>query len=176
MDCRQIEPLLALSVGQDLPDSTFERTVTLHLQQCPACRERRQALSMSRAVLQDAQRTVRSTGGLWPRVAIQLARLERRPPLARFNVWVPTAVAALACSLMVTVAAIEVTRKVNSQSTAFARPLESRSRNLFVDDPTFARSRGRLINQRDLAEWRQSQSESLQPASYQPVIPSQPEF
>lgn len=168
MDCRQIQPLLALSVGKDLPDATFERSVTLHLQQCPACRERRQALAMSRAVLQDAQRTARPTGGLWPRVTVELARLDRRPPLARFNVWVPTAVAALACSLLVAVAAIEVHRKVNPQSTVFVRPVQTKSRNLFVEDPTFASSRGRIINEEDAAFWRQTQGESLKPARFQP--------
>lgn len=168
MDCRQIQPLLALAVGQDLPDETFERSVTLHLQQCPSCRERRQALAMSRAVLQDAQRSARSTGGLWPRIAVQLARLERRPPLARFNVWVPTAVAALACSILVTVAAIEVHQKVSSGSAPLVRSVQPTPRNLFISDPAFSRSRGQMLSEEDVAQWRQSQGESLKPASYQP--------
>ncbi len=166
MDCRQIQPLLALSVGQDLPDVGLDRTVGLHLQQCPVCRERRQALAMSRAVLQDAQRTARSTGGLWPRVSAQLARLDRRAPLARFNVWVPTAVAALACGILMTIAAVEIHRKVNPNATVFVRPLEPRSRNLFESDPAFVRSQGRLINEEDIAQWQQTQGEPLQPASY----------
>jgi len=168
MDCRQIQPLLALSVGQDLPDSTFERSVTVHLQQCPACREHRQALAMSRAVLQDAQRMSRSTGGLWPRVAARLARLERRPPLAHFNVWVPTAVAALACSILVAVAVVEVHRKVNPHAAPLVRSLQPRERDLFVSDPLFTKSNGRLITEEDLAHWRRTQGDAMQPASYQP--------
>lgn len=168
MDCRQIQPLLALSVGQDLPDSTFERSVNLHLQQCPACRERRQALVMSRAVLQDAQRTAYPRGGLWPRVATQLARLDRRQPLARFNVWVPTAVAALACSLLVMVAAVEVQRKVSPGSAPLVRSLQPQSRDLFRTEPKFVKSNGRLITEEDVAHWRKTQGESLQPAVYQP--------
>ncbi len=168
MDCRQIQPLLALSVGQDLPDSTFERSVTLHLQQCPACRERRQALVMSRAVLQDAQRMARPTGGLWPRVAARLARLDRRPPLARFNVWVPTAVAALACSLLVTVAAVEVHRKVHPGAAPLVRSLPQKDRDLFVSEPSFVKSNGRLISEEDMAHWRTTQGEVPQPARYQP--------
>lgn len=168
MDCRQIQPLLALSVGQDLPDAGLERTVSLHLQQCPACRERRQALAMARAVLQDSQRTARSLGGVWPRVAAQLARFDRRAPLARFNVWVPTAVAALACGILVAIAAIEVHRKVNPNTTVLVRPFVPPSRNLFESDPTFVKSHGRLINEEDLAHWRKTQGETPQPASYQP--------
>ncbi len=168
MDCRQIQPLLALSVGQDLPDSTFELSVTVHLQQCPACRQRRQALVMSRAVLQDAQRTVQPSVGLWPKVAVRLARLDRRAPLARFNVWVPTAVAALACSILVTVAAVEVHRKVSPGAAPLVRSLEPKSRNLFHSDPTFVKSNGRLISDEDMAQWRKTQGESLQPAVYQP--------
>lgn len=163
-----MQPLLALSVGQDLPDSTLERSVTLHLQQCPACRERRQALVMSRAVLQDAQRMSRPAGGLWPRVAMQLARLDRRPPLARFNVWVPTAVAALACSILVTVAAVEVGRKVNPGAAPLVRSLQPKPRDLFKSEPSFVKSSGRLISEDDVAQWRKTQGESLQPASYQP--------
>lgn len=177
MDCRQMQPLLALMVGQDLPDSDLERSVTQHLQQCPACRERRQSLAMSRSVLLDAQRSVRVRGGLWPRIAARLPQYDRRRQLARFNVWVPTAVAALACTLLVAVAAVEVHRKVNPQSAAFVRGLEPRSRNLFDSDPTFAKSRGQLINANDVAHWSQTQGEAPQPAVYRVNPPrQQPDF
>lgn len=168
MDCRQMQPLLALMVGQDLPDSEMERAVTQHLQQCPSCRERRQSLAMSRSVLLDAQPLVRFRGGLWPRIAAKLPQYDRRRQLARFNVWVPTAVAALACTLLVAVAAVEIQRKVNPQVGGYVRGVQPPSRNLFVSDPTFAKSRGQLIDASDVEHWSQTQGESLQPAGYRP--------
>ena len=178
MDCQQIQPLLALAVGQDLPDGDCERTVTLHLQQCPNCREHRQALAMARSVLQDAQPTVRLGGGLWPRISAQLAECQNRRPLARFNVWVPTVVAAMACGILVAIAALEISKKVNPQTTVFIRSMQAPTRNLFDTDPTFSKSHGRLISEQDVAAWRQSQGELVQPARYQPDLryQYQPDF
>lgn len=176
MDCRQIQPLLALAVGQDLPDEGCEQTVLLHLQQCPACRERRQALAMARSVLQDAQPMARIGGGLWPRISAQLTDHRNHRPLARFNVWVPTVVAAMACSILVGIAALEISKRVNPQTTVFIRSIQSPSRNLFDTDPAFSQSHGRLISEQDVAAWRQSQGESVQPARYQLDYRSQPDF
>lgn len=178
MDCRQMQPLLALMVGQDLPDTGLEHAVTQHLQQCPACRERRQSLAMSRSVLLDAQPLVRYRGGLWPRIAARLPQYDRRRQLARFNVWVPTAVAALACSLLVAVAAVEIQRKVNPQAGGYVRGVQPPARNLFVSDPTFAKSHGKLIDANDVANWNQTQGETLQPARHRlnPPPRPQPEF
>ncbi len=176
MDCRQIQPLLALAIGQDLPDEDCERTVSLHLQQCPNCREHRQALAMARSVLQDAQPTVRVGGGLWPRIAAQLTDRRNRRPLARFNVWVPTVVAGMACSILVVIAALEISKKVNPQTTVLIRSMQSPTRNLFDTDPVFSKSHGRLISHEDVAAWRQSQGESVQPARYLPDPRYQPDF
>ena len=162
-----MEPLLALSVGQDLPDGEWERTVTQHMQQCPACRERRQALAMSRSVLQDAQPVARIRGGLWPRVAMRITSSNRRP-LAHFNVWVPTAVAALACTVLVTVAAVEIQKKVSPQTPIMVRSLSAPSRNLFVSDPAFSKSHGQLIDAEDIAAWQQTQGDTPRPVRYQP--------
>jgi hypothetical protein len=111
MECRQVEPLLALWVGNDL-ESGHDVALQQHLELCPQCRERSRQLVVAETALQEARLSPVAGESLWPRVRAKLREWERRPQFAKFNVWVPTAIAAVACSLMVMVASVEVQRKV----------------------------------------------------------------
>ncbi len=124
MDCRQSQSFLALMVGQDHADSAAECLVRQHVVGCPSCRKFHAELLASQAALADSRIQVGARRQLWPRVAERLAELECRPQFARFNVWVPTAVAAAACLLLVAVAAVEMQRRDDSlfRSMAGNRP------------------------------------------------------
>jgi predicted anti-sigma-YlaC factor YlaD len=116
MDCRQTEALLALWVGHDLADGEPARSIQTHLETCDRCRERSRQFVVAHTALLESRLATPPGASVWPRVRSRLAELERQPHFAKFNVWVPTAIAAAACSLMVLVAAVEVQRKFDERS------------------------------------------------------------
>lgn len=162
MDCQSSQSLLPLWVGQDLPDAAAEQQLRAHVAVCPACRALKERLSSSRRALQRS-RSVEAVrpGRIWPRVAAQLAAWEARPQFARFNVWVPTLTAAVACMLLVAVAAVEVQRKAAHWMGGAVAERAAPPRNLFVSDPTFARSRGKFPTWEDAQRWRENSNKEV---------------
>lgn len=155
MDCQQADALLALWVGSDLEHAEQSRLLQAHLEACPRCRQRSQEFVVAETALQEARCVASETPSLWPSVRSRLLEWERRPHFAKFNVWVPTVVATVACSLLVMVASIEVQRRVQrwSNPPMAAQPWE-RGRNLFVSDPGFSTTRGSDLTREDLERWK----------------------
>jgi hypothetical protein len=162
MHCEQARAALALWVGQDLTDAADRKALDEHLAGCPQCRREQVAFVATQQVLREAQQPEGPRVGLWPRVAARLAVWEARPQYQRFNVWVPTVAAALACSVLVGVAIFEVQHRSSPSNM-----LASQSRNLFETDPEFAASRGRVVTQQDLQRWQQALRESPLPTQQQ---------
>jgi hypothetical protein len=162
MDCQQAESLLALWVGNDLDHAEQSRLLQMHLEACPHCRQRSLEFVVAETALQEAR--VNGTDGvasesssLWPRVKARLLEWERCPHFAKFNVWVPTAIATVACSLLVMVASIEVQRRVQGQA-----------RNLFVSDPDFNSSRGSRLTREDFERWQDAEFKTVRQVSGPP--------
>jgi len=165
MDCRQAESLLALWAGNDLDDIDPTHRVQAHLDACEHCRQRSRDFVVAHTALQEARCAAPESPNLWPRVRAKLMEWEQRPQLAKFNVWVPTALAAVACSLLVLVASVEVQRKLQ-------RPP---SRDLFRTDSQFARSRDKLLSPYDLERWQEAEFELSRTVSGPPQ-PIRPEL
>ncbi len=162
MHCEQAHAALALWVGQDLTDAADQRALEAHLASCPQCRHEQVAFAAAQRVLREAQRPSVSPAGLWPKVAARLVAWDKRPQYQRFNVWVPTVAAALACSVLVGVAIYEVQQRVSE-----SHMLAAQSRNLFITDPEFAASHGRVISPQDVQRWRQALQKASQPTQQQ---------
>lgn len=172
MDCRQVQSVLALAVGQDLSDVTTLEAVREHVGRCPACQRLEQQFAVAHAALLDSRTVPRLRRGLWPQVAQCIADWDRRPQFARFNVWVPSLAAVAACVLLVTVAVLEVDQSGPQWlSGVRAEQSASASRNLFATDPRFAKSRGDFLSPQDVARWRQFQSPT-QPVQSRPYRPT----
>jgi hypothetical protein len=165
MDCRQAESLLALWAGNDLDEIDPARQVQAHLDACEHCRQRSREFVVAHTALQEARCDAPDLCNLWPRVKARLVEWERSPRFAKFNVWVPTAVAAVACSLLVFVASVEVQRKLQRQP----------ARDLFRDDENLARSRGQLVSPYDLERWRETEFEAVPSTVAGPPRPLKPQ-
>jgi predicted anti-sigma-YlaC factor YlaD len=165
MDCRQIQSVLALAVGQDPCDPVDEQAVRAHLSDCPCCRRFRQELEASHAALLES----RVHRGLWPQVAACLAEWECRPRFARFNVWVPSVAAVAASLLLISVAVLEVDHHTHQWLPSVVQD-RSTPRNLFLTDPNFTASRGQMLSPDDVIRWRQMQHQQLQQAGM-PLTP-----
>lgn len=176
MDCRHAQTLLGLWVGQDLDDPGVEHALGQHVETCANCRRHRQSLVAACTALRDAQRPMAASRGVWRKVASRIAARGRRPQLARFNVWVPTLAAALACSLLVTVAIVEVQSRVGQRLGGMSRTAFSTSRDLFVSDPARAASHGRLLTEEEAVRFvlnheRQRNDATPRPAAARFVEP-----
>ena len=147
MDCRQSQALMALAVGQDHPAPDAESALHQHLEHCPGCRQVRRQLLKSQQALLESRLQPDPRRRLWPRIA-ELAELEQRPQFARFNVLVPSAVAAAACLLLVSVTLLEVSHRPPT-------------RDLFVSDPAFNAQHGKLPTDEDLERWRRRRTEGF---------------
>lgn len=157
MDCRQAQTFLALVVGQDHADARAEGAVSEHVEHCAVCQSFQRQLRVSQSALVEARLVPDSRRRLWPRVAERLAGLTCRPQFARFNIWVPTTIAAAACLLLVAVASQELQYRSDGYlSSAFSRQPEPR--DLFQTDPEFAANRGELPSAVDLHRWRDRHS------------------
>lgn len=152
MDCRQAQSLMALMVGQDHGDSQSVDGLERHVEHCAACQKFHQDLQVSQSVLQEARLQVVFRRRVWPSVAARLSEAERTPRFARFNVWVPTAVATAACLLLVSVALFEVQRR-NAELFPGMAWQGSPSRDLFQTDPQFSASHGNLPSEADFERW-----------------------
>lgn len=111
MDCRQSEALLALWVGNDLAENELRRALQAHLESCDRCRQRSREFLVAQTALQETRLTAPPDLTLWPRICSRLNEWNCQPHFAHFNVWVPTALATVACCLLVMVALVEVQRK-----------------------------------------------------------------
>ena len=107
MDCRQVNQLLPLWVGQDLQDAKIAAEVGRHLSQCPECEKRRISLQTSldslQAVSVSAVSDKSSIPTLWARLAPRVAHWESVQYRERFNGWIPASVMSLAVALMIAV-------------------------------------------------------------------------
>jgi len=168
MDCRQVQSVLALAVGQDACDPAAEQTVRAHLAACPVCRRTQRDLETAHAALLESRTQPAFRRGLWPQVAACLAEWERRPQFARFNVWVPSLAAVAACLLLVSVAVFEVDQHTGRLLPSVVLDQPSASRNLYDSDPNFAADRGKVISARDIARWQRALEQT------RPVDPGQP--
>lgn len=167
MNCRHVQSLLSLAVGQDAADPTAEESIRVHLASCAVCSQVQRNLEAAHLALLESRTQPRLRRGLWPQVAACIADWERRPQFARFNVWVPSCAAVAACVLLVSVAVLEVDETHRwLPSVVMDRPEQ---RNLFVTDPDFASDRGQVISAEDISRWRQQDSKSsrLQQATRQ---------
>ncbi len=162
MHCEQAHAALALWVGQDLTDVADQRALDEHLAGCPQCRSEQVAFVAAQRVLREAQQPSVRPAGLWPKVSARLTAWDKRPQYQRFNVWVPTVAAALACSVLVGVAIYEVQQRVTESEM-----LAAQSRNLFLTDPEFAASNGRVISPQDVHRWQQALRDAPQPTQQQ---------
>uniref|UniRef100_A0A7C2K259 Zf-HC2 domain-containing protein n=1 Tax=Schlesneria paludicola TaxID=360056 RepID=A0A7C2K259_9PLAN len=164
MDCRQIQSVLALVVGQDPCDPADEQAVRAHLSNCPACRRFRQDLKVSHTALLESRTQPQFRRGLWPQVAACLADWESRPQFARFNVWVPSVAAVVACLLLVSVAALEVDHHSQQWLPSLVQERTAPPRDLF-NDPDFSHNRGRLLSRDDVRRWYELHQNQPQQAS-----------
>lgn len=144
-------------VGQDHGDAHSAEGLERHAGQCAACQKFQLDLQVSQTVLQEARLEVTFRRQLWPSVAARLSEFERSPRFARFNVWVPTTVAAAACLLLVSVALVEVQRRNAElfpgavwQNMAWQN---SAKRDLFRTDPAFNSTHGELPSEADFERW-----------------------
>jgi hypothetical protein len=107
LDCRQVKPLLALWIGQDLPDDATANDVSRHLEKCPACNQRRNELQNSVDVLQNLSAQTLSVdshrASIWPKLMTRIAEWDKVGYRERFNGWIPATVMAVAVALMVAV-------------------------------------------------------------------------
>jgi hypothetical protein len=161
MDCRQAQALWSLVIGQDQPDSAELAALERHTRGCPGCRRFHDDLSRSQTALQEARLTIDPRPRLWPRVSATLIEWERRPKYAVFNVWVPTAIASLACLLLVSVAVWEVDRHRDGSSMIDVVLQRPAPRNLFVSDPAFRGTLGAQPTQDDLRRWQGKHAEAF---------------
>ena len=157
LDCRQARSLLALEVGLDLPDAETRHQLQAHLKLCPDCRCRQRQLHESQAVLVESRLTLDPRSRLWPRVASQLAEWEARPQFARFNAWVPTAIASVACLLLVSIATFEFQQGDNGRPANMAWS-RSETRDLFQTAPEFRVTHGQFPSEADIRRWRAQRS------------------
>jgi predicted anti-sigma-YlaC factor YlaD len=160
MDCRQAESWLALWVGNDLSDTEPARQLQVHLEQCEHCRAKSLEFVVAHTALQEARCVPAETPVcLWPRVRARLAQWDCRPQFARFNVWVPTALATVACSLLVWVATVEVQRKVQQWPQV---------QNLHQPAMSLQARRSPSVSPRDFERWRELERQPVRFASGPP--------
>lgn len=171
MDCRQASNWLALGAGQDLTEADIAASVEHHLHQCPLCRRKQSDLQSTLNLLAEAQLMPDPRRRLWPRVSQRLAELELRPRFLRFNVWVPTTLAAAACLLMVSVVAVEFQR--HNERDLFGQPWQASSqRDLFQSDPQFNVGRGQLPTSADWKRWETAHDEQQRRPFRNPEVQS----
>lgn len=107
MDCRQVNHLLPLWIGQDLPDASTADQVVSHLKECRECDDRRKSIQSSLDVLQrslaESLDTETARQSVWPGLMVRISDWEQRHRRDRFNGWIPASVMALAVGLMVAV-------------------------------------------------------------------------
>lgn len=141
MNCREVNRLLPLWIGNDLADAAEAEALRVHLTKCQQCSLQRENLQLSLDALQSISTTSAGTDvlapSLWPRLAMVLTDSPRRRD--HFNGWIPASAMALAAALMVTVSAVQIHREIGapSQVTSNQDPLNPSRRNLFQTDPRF---------------------------------------
>lgn len=167
MNCRQAQTYLALAAGQDLEDDSIEPQLRVHLKGCPGCRQQAGHLSEVPAILSEARLSLAQSPRLWPRVSAALAELDRKPQFARFNVWVPSTMAAAACGLLFGVAMLEVNQDSGSLLSRLSPPAVQK-RDLFRTDPQFATTRGQFPSEGDVQRW--TGKNELPPALREPGL------
>lgn len=146
MDCRQVNQLLPLWIGQDLPDSSSADQVVNHLRECRGCDQRRISIQSSLDVLHQSMDESLATQpdrqSVWPGLLARISNWEGQHHRGRFNGWIPASVMALAAGLMVAVSLPSVSDEL------FSGPSQPySSQNLFSSDPRFQRN-DKLENER----------------------------
>lgn len=163
LDCREVKPLLALWIGQDLPDTATANEVAGHLNGCPECDRYRLGLQSSLEALQSLSDETLSDGfvrgDLRSKLMSRISEWDSRRHHHRFNGWIPAAVMTVAVALMVAVSIPSLHEEFfgnsagNGQELTFSHP-ELR----FIGDPNVDRPN----------EVRDSQVPSATPVVYRP--------
>jgi hypothetical protein len=112
-DCRQAKAEIALQAGEDAVSPATSTLLETHLAECAACREYLAELSLSLESLRTcAAQSLASTSraSLWPGLAARLPVTQPHSSVARFNVWVPTAMMTAACAAMILVTIVQFER------------------------------------------------------------------
>lgn len=103
MNCKQAKTEIALLVGGDPGESTVAK-LQGHLDDCHCCRDYQRQMTACLGTLKepDDYDGAPVTGGesLWPRVASQLPRRDTAWKMSRFNGWVPAALIAASCMVI----------------------------------------------------------------------------
>lgn len=119
-DCRQARAEIALEAGGDADDAVAARLLEAHLTDCEICREYRLRMRTSLEALQSSATPAYAAvhqRSLWPGIAARLPAVIRPSAAARFNVWVPTAAMAVACSAMLLVTIVQLERVIPFEPT-----------------------------------------------------------
>ncbi|WP_166824610.1 anti-sigma factor family protein [Thalassoroseus pseudoceratinae] len=107
MNCQQARSQIALWVGDDLDASAWE-SVQEHVRRCPSCQSyqtRMQRMLELLGASDDSQdpsaESELSHDSLWPALAAQLPKPQRKPRSDEFNGWIPAFAMAAVCMVMV---------------------------------------------------------------------------